>query len=320
MFRTCMAALLLLAFFTDAQPVSVTVTEEIGGRPDEVVRQSARVKAQWTAVDRLPVVVSGIERLEDDDYSQEIKALSAGESIVSVTSEAWDRNSGVLTLTADVSLDSAKSLELIEEIRLSVEARARLKEVYKKIDAIAAAGMVNHPELIMVESERVLILSEFLIRDSIAASKAATQDLYTRVGVYLYTGALAKYISEAKVTILNVDDKYVNARVDIEKTWVQVLNEFKAEFSGIPSIVALWGGIKAQLPTPCINKREWYSDEDGWRTYIEDEPRPLGGPKEGYYYLVNVQHRGKDEVIKRFSEHLRVSACVNMQVFEAVHR
>ncbi|WP_240224685.1 hypothetical protein [Rheinheimera hassiensis] len=320
MFRVYMSALLLWALSADAKPVSVTVKEEIGGRPDEVVRQSARVKAQWSAIDRLPVVVSGSEQLKDDDYSQEIKALSAGESTVTVSSEVWDRNNGILTLSADVTMDSAKSLELIEEIRLSVEARARLKEVYNKIDAIAAAGMVNQPELIQVESERARILSEFLIRDNIAASQAATQDLYTRVGVYLYTGALAKYISDAKVTILNVDDEYVNARVEFNKTWAQVLNEFQGEFSEIPTIVALWDGIKSQLPTPCISKREWYPYAQEWRAYIEDEPRVLGSAKDGYHYLVRARHQGKDVVLNRVNEHLRVSACVSMQVFEAVHQ
>lgn len=320
MFRFLMSTLLFIAVAAEAQPVNVTVTEQIGARPDEIVRQSARVKAQWKAIDRLPVVISGIEQLKDDDYSQEIKALSAGDATVAVTNEVWDRQAGILTLTADVSLDSAKSLELIDEIRVSVEARARLKEVYQKLDSLAAAGMVNQPELIQAESERARILSEFLIRDSIAASKAATQELYTRVGAYLYTGALAKYINDARVTVLNVDDEYVNAKVEVTKPWRLVLDDFKTEFTDAPSVVALWGDIKPQLPKPCVSKREWYSDAEGWRTYIEDEPRIVGIAKEGYYYLIKARHRGKDEVIKRFSEHLRVAACSNMQVFEAVHR
>ncbi|MCI2286038.1 hypothetical protein L3081_24765 [Colwellia sp. MSW7] len=98
------AVFTLTAFLTVASPVTVTVTEDIAEQRDSVVRQNARIKAQY-GIERLPVVMSGHEQLIDKDFTTNIKAYLVGEVDVLTLREEWDRKKGVFTLTAQVSLN-----------------------------------------------------------------------------------------------------------------------------------------------------------------------------------------------------------------------
>lgn len=219
--RSVIVALMLTySFSTVATPLVVTVTEKIVANSDSVVRQNARIKAQYAGIERLPVVMSGHEQLTDKKFTTNIKAYLVGEVDVVTLREEWDRQKGVFTLTAQVSLNRQASLEMVEGIRNNLALQKKLKDLYLALDKLANDKNVSSNDFSDVYDRIMSVKGSALIRDSIASSVAAKKDFLANSYRYYTKRYLEPLIDQVEITITSIDEENVFFSVFIEQNYL----------------------------------------------------------------------------------------------------
>jgi hypothetical protein len=244
--RLIAITLITASFFTVASPVTVTVTEIIDGKSDSVVRQNARIKAQYAGIERLPVVMTGYEQLTDNNFATKIKAYLVGDVNVLTMNEIWDRNNDTYTLSAQVSLNRQASLEMIDGIRNNLELQNKLEMLYDELDRITSEQGFSNSDYTNL-SERILdVQSGFLIRDSIASSTMAKEDFIADSYRYFNRRYMTPLIEKTNVIITSVDKSLVhfNASVDIG---FEVSNEMKKYWNSTPERKAAFFNKKVDI-------------------------------------------------------------------------
>lgn len=207
-----------LAFANEA--IDVSVVEPIDGRLEFEVRQSARLKAQQEALPRLPLVISGLERLKDENYTQEIKALSVAYLNVNITKEVWDRENNAYTLDAEVSLDDTVTEQMLGSVRDSEILQKKLRAAYEEIELLSKnytreGFMKSHAKILSVIEDKS---THDNIKDILAAKQRA-EERASRIFLDEYM-----VMPEHAVTISAYD-------VDEDRIYLEanVTEEFKAQ-------------------------------------------------------------------------------------------
>ena len=206
---TVTALLLISSFFTVATPVVVTVTERIVANNDSIVRQNARIKAQYAGIERLPVVMSGHEQLTDKKFTTNIKAYLVGEVDVVTLREEWDRQKGVFTLTAQVSLNHQASLEMVEGIRNNLSLQKKLKNLYLALDKLSNDKSIASNDFADVYDRIMSVKGGALIRDSIASSVLAKQEFLANSYRYYNKRYLEPLLERVEIEVSSLDDEKV---------------------------------------------------------------------------------------------------------------
>lgn len=185
-----------LVFAQSPKIAHVIVTESIEDRPDDQVRHAAKVKAAFAGVDRLPVVIKGKETLTNDEFNVFVNALGAGYVDVKTTREDWDREKGLLTLTADVSLDAAKTEEALSKITELEHTKKQLRKAYAVMDAALSKSLVSPAELAKIDLMQKGVTTGIAVRQSVLESMQAKESLIRSVAKSLRVSqqvALADY-------------------------------------------------------------------------------------------------------------------------------
>lgn len=160
-----------------AEEVSVQVKERINERPDPIVRQSARLRATYLGMNKLPVIVKGSEALTNGRYEEYLSALGAAYVDVLTVQESWDREAGELTLTAKVSVDNEKVSAALTQIGDSEYAWSQLKRIQKTMDRLLAGGSINEHDANDLEVIRASIFVSPMIRTTVNESLLAKASL-----------------------------------------------------------------------------------------------------------------------------------------------
>lgn len=211
------ATLLTITFFTTASPVTVMVTEKISDQSDSIVRQNARIKAQYAGIERLPVVMTGHEQLTDKDFTTKIKAYLVGEVDVLTMGEVWDRNAGNYTLTAQVSLNRQASLEMIDGIRNNLTLQKKLKNLYAALDKLSHDKSINATDYSDVYDRIMSVKGSALVRDTIASSITAKEDFLANSYRFYNEHYMKRWLDMVEMKITSVDEEIVYYSVFIGK-------------------------------------------------------------------------------------------------------
>ena len=213
--RLITIVLLIASFLTVASPVTVTVTEKIEGKSDSIVRQNARIKAQYAGIERLPVVLTGHEQLTDNNFTTKIKAYLVGDVKVLTMNEAWDRENDTYTLGAQVSLNKQASLEMIEGIRNNLELQSKLEKLYDALERITSEQGFSEFDYTDL-SDRILdVQSGFLVRGSIASSAMAKEDFIANSYRYFNRRYMAPLIEKTDVVITSIDKSFIHFNASV---------------------------------------------------------------------------------------------------------
>lgn len=253
-----LALLATASLFTAASPVTVTVTESISGQSDSIIRQNARVKAQYAGIERLPVVMSGHEQLTDTSFTTSIKAYLVGEVDVLTMGEVWDRKVGIYTLTAEVSLNRLASMEMIEGIRSNLALQKRLKSLYTSLDKLASASSISGADFADVHDSILSVKGRALVRDTIASSITAKEDFLAESYRFFDKRYMQPLLEKVMVEVTSIDESQVHYTVrleidysdkrEMEKYWSDN-PERKAAFSKKRPDICFPGGDKMNILT-----------------------------------------------------------------------
>lgn len=183
----------------------VTVTENIEDRTDDQVRHSAKVKAAFAGIDRLPVVVKGKETLSNDEFNAFVNALGIGYVDVKTTREDWDREKGVLTLFANVSLDTAKTEDALGRITALEHTKKQLQRAYKVMDDILNKSLVSESDLASIDLMQKGVMTNITVRANVVESMDAKKALIDSMGKKLRIARKA-LLGQYKIEILDASD------------------------------------------------------------------------------------------------------------------
>lgn len=189
----------------------VTVTENIEGRPDDQVRHAAKVKAAFAGIDRLPVVIKGKETLSNDEFNAFVNALGIGYVDVKTTREDWDREKGVLTLFADVSLDAVKTEDALGRITALEHTKKQLQRAYKVMDGILNKSLVSETDLASIDLMQKGVMTGIAVRTSVAESVLAKNALIDSMSKRLRIARQA-LLSQYKIEILDATGDGIKAK------------------------------------------------------------------------------------------------------------
>jgi hypothetical protein len=240
--------LLITSFLTVASPVTVTVTEKTAGQSDSIVRQNARIKAQYAGIERLPVVMSGYEKLTDKDFTSNIKAYLVGEVNVLTLREDWNRQKGIFTLTAQVSLNHQASLEMVEGIRNNLALQKKLKNLYLALDKLSNDKSIASNDFEDVYDRIMSVKGGALIRDSIASSIAAKEEFLANSYRYFNKRYIEPLLESVEIKVTSLDDKKVYYTAFIKKDR-KIAQEIKDYWNDNPTRKAAY---KRKMPTICF--------------------------------------------------------------------
>lgn len=195
-------ALPACVFAQGQNTTQVTVTEHIEGRQDDQVRHAAKVKAAFAGIDRLPVVIKGKETLSNDEFNAFVNALGIGYVDVKTTREDWDREKGVLTLFADVSLDAAKTEDALGQITALEHTKKQLQRAYKLMDDVLNKSLVSETDLASIDLIQKGVMTGLTVRSSVAESVTAKNALIDSMGKRLRIARQA-LLGQYKIEILD---------------------------------------------------------------------------------------------------------------------
>jgi Arc/MetJ family transcription regulator len=170
-------SLALGSFGLNAENVTVQVSESINERPDAVVRQSARLRATYMGLNKLPVIVKGKEVLSSGRYDEYLSALGAAYVDVTTLEESWDRESGELTLTASVAVDSDKVAVALAQIGDSDYAWAQLKRIQETMDKLLEAKVIDETAVNELDVLQKSIFVSPMIRQTVKETMQAKSRL-----------------------------------------------------------------------------------------------------------------------------------------------
>jgi hypothetical protein len=209
MFKTIFLSLsITLSLTVLASEHKVEVVVPINNKSDFEVRQLAKLLVKEETVERLPLIMSGKELLVNGEYSSEIKALSIGQVDVSVLSERWERELNTYTLSAVGSLNSEKTLKMVEGVMDNLELQKRLRTAYKVIDNLS----VNYDAKshLLSQLELMAINKSILVRDSISASIEAEKEYSEHVLTIFQEFYLHNLHSNIAINIDKITEKYIH--------------------------------------------------------------------------------------------------------------
>lgn len=181
---------------------AVTVTELISGRTDDQVRHGARVKAAFAGINHLPVVIKGDEKLTEEEYKGYIHALGAGYVNVTTKNEIWDRESGRLELSAEVSLDEKKVAEALGRIIENENTKKLLRQSYLKLDAIIKESMIDDEQMAELLMDQKMIFTSTNVRLTVQESVAAKEKIVKAMAANL-RAKMQEKLADFKIEILD---------------------------------------------------------------------------------------------------------------------
>lgn len=270
----------------------VTVEVALNGQPDDLVRQFARVKAQREGITNLPVLISGVERLVDGQFSEEIKAASIANVVVNPVSELWDRSHNKYLLTADVELDSENTLALMNLVKDSEYAMSKLKKAYEVIDSLSRLDRVTPSDYLKAKEAINSITSHSVVRSTIEDSLKARQK-YIEDAYQLYE---AMYV----LTVLEHNTKIEVTEVDSSKVYYSYTITHDFNKAGLYDfwtkddvLKRAWGKQQIGL---CLTGKA------GITFVISDLSTNI--EKTGFFY-----HKGDDNAVSNFKDYVKWSIC-----------
>ena len=185
--------------------VIVTVTEVISGRTDDQVRHGARVKAAFSGINHLPVVIKGDEKLTEEEYKGYIHALGAGYVNVQTKNEVWNRESGLLELYATVSLDERKVAEALGRITENEHTKKLLRQSYLKMEAIIKESMIDDVKMTGLLMDQKMIFASSNIRMTVQESIAAKERMVKAMAAAL-RAKMQEKLAGFKIEILDASN------------------------------------------------------------------------------------------------------------------
>ena len=290
--------LLFIVFASVGAFAGTQVTVEVGlnGQPDDLVRQFARVKAQREGITNLPVLISGVEKLVNGQYSEEVKAASIANVIVNPVSELWDRGQNKYVLTAEVELDAEKTLEVMNLVMDSEYAMTKLKKAYEVIERLSRMDNVTPGDYLKAKEAINSITSHSVVRTTIDDSLKARQK-YIEEAYELYESMYVLPILEhnTKIEVTEVDSTKVYYSYTIKHGFnTEGLNAFwtkddvlKRAWEKTKIVLCLTGKAGTTFVTSQLSKAQS-------RDFV----------KTGYFY-----HRGDDNAVANFKDYVQWSVC-----------
>ena len=192
-------------FLMASESARVSVSVSIDGKPDYLIRQTAKVKAQQLAIDRLPLLVIGNETLTDKGFTEDIQALMIGSVDVFTVSESWDRTKNTYNLSADVSLREEDAIKLLTKVKGDLNAQKKLKDAYDKIEKMVANGL-DRDDYLTVRQEMLKIKSGSILRPTIAETLIAKQEFFADSVEILKELHIQPMIDNSTMTLLDVTE------------------------------------------------------------------------------------------------------------------
>ncbi|MDC8832862.1 hypothetical protein [Alteromonas gilva] len=294
-----MKYLLLFLFIASsavAASTQVTVEVAVNGQPDDLVRQFARVKAQREGIVRLPVLITGVERLVNGQFSEEVKAASVAHVIVNPVNEQWDRANNKYTLTAEVELDSEKTLAVMALVKGSANAKDNLKKAYAVIDRLSQLDGTTASDYLKAKEAINSITSHTVVRSTIESSLKARQK-YVEEAFELYEAMYVLPVLRNN-TVLNITE------VDESKVYYTytITQNFNKE------------GLNTYWSKNDVLKRAWKKQRIGLcltgkagTTYVTSELANTWNRdivNKGYLY-----HNGNDDTVANFQDYVKWVVC-----------
>lgn len=318
--------------------VMVTVSEDIAGRSDDVVRRSAKVKASFLGVNDLPVVIKGNESLSGDEYKGYIHALGAGFVNVITKNENWDREKGMLTLTAEVSLDDEKVQKALSRLSESEFAKKQLRQSYALMDSILSGALVDESQVAKIEVNQKAVFTTAIVRLTVKETVKAKEELLKAMAKSL-RAEMQSSLPNFKITVMDASDAGIkviangNETINVEALFFgQIFYPFylenKAEIHRKAGSFCLqafryrWS-FEDKVATP-----EFYENKDSSDAEYIDYVKHINKVNKQYAilqlkdYPVNKEVLIKDgssypieyydQVLERPSEFLKVGICVTI--------
>tara|TARA_R110000868_G_scaffold73885_6_gene213799 strand:- start:511 stop:1413 length:903 start_codon:yes stop_codon:yes gene_type:complete len=274
----------------------VKVEVALNGQPDDLVRQFARVKAQREGITHLPVLISGVERIVDGQFSEEIKAASIANVVVNPVSELWDRSHNKYLLTADVELDRENTLALMNLVKDSEYAMSKLKKAYEVIDSLSRLDRVTPSDYLKAKEAINSITSHSVVRSTIEDSLKARQK-YIEDAYELYEAMYVLPVLEhnTKIEVTEVDSSKVYYSYTITHDFNKAgLYDF---WTKDDVLKRAWEKTRIGL---CLTGKAGttFVTSDLSRAWSKDIE------KTGFFY-----HRGDDNAVENFKDYVKWSVC-----------
>jgi hypothetical protein len=281
----------------------VEVVVPINNKTDFEVRQLAKLMVKEKTVERLPLIMSGKELLVDGEFSSVIKALSMGQVDVSVLFERWERTLNTYTLSAVGTLNSEKTLKMVEGVMDNIELQKRLRNAYAVIDDISDnydAKSYLHSEL-----ELMAINKSILVRDSLASSIEAERKYSEQVLTTFQEFYLHNLQSGITMNVEKITQKYIHVRFSGNDTFNASLKDandyYRKHIKGNYQVdVDLCLTYRGKIEKPILME---YS-----HGYVVNDERKsyLGSPR---WPKAMVSHLNSEETFKDMTRHISVKRC-----------
>lgn len=302
MFKTIILSI-TLSLSALASEHQVEVVVPINNKTDFEVRQLAKLMVKEETVERLPLIMSGKELLVDGEFSSEIKALSMGQVNVSVLSERWERTLNTYTLSAVGSLNTEKTLKMVEGVMDNLELQKRLRDAYAVIDNISD----NYDAKLHLDSqlELMAINKSILVRDSLTSSIEAEKKYSEQVLTTFQEFYLHNVQTGIATNIDKITKKYIHVRFSGNDTFNASLKDandyYKKHIKDTYRVgVDLCLTYRGEIVKPILMEySHGYIVNDERKSYVGSARWPKA----------MLSHLNDEETFKDMTRHISVKRC-----------
>lgn len=300
MIRVFTLILLVFGVCFPALSKNVVVTVNVDNRQDYIVRQHARLEAKKQGLLTLPLFVGGKETLINGEFRQEINALGLAAVDVEKVNERWFE--GKYELTANVSIDTTKTLDLIDKLESDTALREQLNAAYAQIEKLTTVQ--DRQSVIDTHLAIFGIKEAWVKRDTIADTLAAKNAIITEQINVLYSAYLLPLLSGHVFSVTEIDEQFVTVvaehNPDFERKW-QDYQRFLASSTYLSDAHEL-----RSLPSICV----YYGD-----TFVNTlAGRYRDSKRFKFHYRINsfserIPHENNDLLINGLGQRLSVQLC-----------
>ena len=304
---------LLISAVASASIANVTVNVPIGNQPEYLVRQIARIEAQQKGINRLPVVIRGTERLDEQGYKFDIKAIMVGNVDVEIVEEKWDRKNNQYSLNANVRLNDEATKELLEQVLANENAQSALNDAYSMIENMIEDG-INQENYIEVKQQLSLIKSRAILKGTLAASLQAREEFIKEVKEFGRNAYLQPLVDDGfKIEVIDVNHWKVLFRFSVKQAPFQKLNEYSSSNELIKATKALrYEGVCFSANSR--NKPTVLAHFDLDNIFgIGLGKRNARRDGDYYYFDVEYEHRNNEALFQEVTNSVKFDLCHNFR-------
>tara|TARA_Y100000780_G_C13695637_1_gene421659 strand:+ start:7515 stop:8465 length:951 start_codon:yes stop_codon:yes gene_type:complete len=118
-----------ISFNCFADNIRFNVTVDIASLSDTKVRIAARHEALISAMEKLPVVVTGHETLSNDSYEELIHGIGLAYADITVNHEQFNRSSGKYSMSGHITIDHLMISKTLQNYAEGATALRKLREL-----------------------------------------------------------------------------------------------------------------------------------------------------------------------------------------------